>query len=200
MKKLDDKKINELIKIAENDDYLFSLLYISYSNGLKVHSCSTGDKRKNINPNISYIIETTNFDKYRNIIATIEDIPNIIVSTSYDVNIKEKLLTITCFKYNKDEVFFNIASSFEINNYIETKKAISFYKSLYQLICLNKKEVEYLVYDGIKISSSFNTLTKDMIKYQKNSNNIIYKLLYSELDSTNKYDKEPMYKIKELKK
>ena len=199
--KIEKERLNNIIKQAENNDYLFSLLYASYLNGLEINNCSNGDKKKKINPYISYILKYDDIDTYRNIISTVEEIPNIIVDLSYDFYNNKKLLTISCYECNRDEVFYKLTNSFDIKSNIKTKKGKVFFKDMFKLIGLDKKEAEALVYDGIKISSNFNTLTKNMKQYQRMNENIIYKLLYDDLFSKYKakeYDCEPKYKIKEM--
>jgi len=203
---LDKEKINKIIEEADNNDYLFSLLYICYSNGLRISDCSVGNKKNKINPYISFILDKDKIDVYRNIIATLEDIPNVMINTSYDlysdIDYKDKkILKVEVFPHNRDEVLYKLSHIFDVKNKIEKPNTIVFFNRLYNFIVSTKVEIETQIVDGMVVCHEYNTLTKDMIKYMELNENIIWRLLYNETFNKFKeevYDKDPQYKIKEI--
>ena len=204
-KNLDEKTINKIIKEADKNDYLFSLLYVCYSNGLRISECNIGDREKHIYPSVSFILEYDNLEIYKNIIGILEDIPDVIVNTTYDISDTvdykdKKLLTVTMFPYNRDEVFYKLSCIYDIKKDIEDEKNIVFFNRLYNFIVSGREELEYKIHDGIIVCHRFDTLTDELIKYEKNNKNILWRLLYYQ--EFNKYsseecDKKPLYKIKE---
>ena len=203
---LDNEKINKIIEEADNNDYLFSLLYVCYSNGLKISNCTNGNKKKRINPSISFILDQNNIDEYRNIVGLLEDIPNIKIDTGYDLNENvefknKKILKITTYYHNRDEVFYKLSHMYDNKNIITSSKGIVFFTGLYNFICASQKEIESKIEDGMLVCTKFNTLDDSMIKHEIHNDNIILRT-FNNIFSKNeykKYDKEPQYKIKELK-
>lgn len=194
---ISEKFKEDLKKWSEGNEYLYSLLYLSWQHGIRTGACCGGHIERTFNgPYIQFIIDEKNLSYFESIIGAMEDFPDISMEVTYrgGDHIKDDSrfsFIVRCMMHNRMETFYKLADSIINNQQIETQKGKEFYEKMIAYIHQNKKELKQ-EYDKDTIINdiSFSTKTDEYKKYRDEKRNKLYHLKQLLKKEKNKYDKK----------
>lgn len=194
MFEVSDELNKNLIEWSEGNEYLYSLLYLSWQHGIRTDACCGGHpNHKDNDPYIMFIIDEKNLPYFESMIAAIEDIPDVSCDVNYrnNPNIGEDsklVFTVHCMMHNRMETFYRLAEAIQNKKEIKTDKGKKFNKDLINLLHTDKSLIEEEMNNGVTVSSTFTTFTEEREEYL-NSKKRKLRFLRQILTKTNsKYD------------
>lgn len=194
MYKVSDELNINLINWAEGNEYLYSLLYLSWQHGIRTGACCGGhiDHKEN-DPYILFIVDENNLSYFESMIGAIEKIPDIKAEINYrnnpSVNTDSKIVFgVHSMMHNRMEMFYKLSSSILEKNEIETPGGRKFYQDLVKLLNKDKNVLESEINNGVVVGSTFNTFTKEREKYLNDKKKLLYRLRQVILNKHSKYD------------
>lgn len=182
MNKIDEELRKNLVEWSEGNEYLYSLLYLSWQHGIKTGACCGGHAdHKNNDPYIMFIVDDNSMSYIESMIGALEEVPDMHMVVSYRTNPRipdEEKLTfcVHANMYNRMSVFYRLADSIVNRREIKTLNGKSFYDYINRLLHRDKTEIEYDVKTGIIVSRTLSTNSNDYIDYSNNKRKILYRL------------------------
>ena len=194
MQEISNELNNNLRQWSEGNEYLYSLLYLSWQHGIRTSACCGGHKdHKHNDPYILFIVDEENLPFFKSMIGAIEDIPDISANISYRENpqIPEDskiVLAIHCMMHNRMETFYRLAAAILEKREIKTPKGEKFYESLVKMLHTERASLEEDMANNIVVGSSFATVTPEREKYLSDKKKLLFNLRRILLKECSKYD------------
>lgn len=170
--------IQTLKQWAEGNEYLFSLLYLCWEKNIKTYACCAGHEEKNT-PYIGIILNETSFKYVESILAALEGVDNVVISTDYrhhsNLDFKDglndnerKVLTISCKLHNRCEVFFKLACAVDgLPKKVQSERSKLFLQHITNFIEQNDDILKSYLQDKITIGKSISTITEDFKRFEE---------------------------------
>lgn len=206
MKKLTAEEKKNFLEWSEGNRYLYELLCSCWENGITTFASCGGHEQKNGSPYLGMIINDNSLPFIKNILAQIQDMTNIVISSGVRIRDKQlcpdeelRGLAFYAYNYNCCELFYKMRTGIEAKEHKAnlSPKANRFYNMIKSLSATSREELQAEVNDNIVVGSTFSTKTQEFIDFQ-NSNKMaknsklarfFRRLLPFKKSDTTKYEK-----------
>lgn len=194
MNRISEDLDKNLKQWSERNEYLYSLLYLSWKHGIRTSACCGGHIDKKLNdPNIMFIVDEENLPYFESMIGALETIPDISANVNYRANKdipndSRVVLSIHCMMHNRNRTFYELANSILEKKEIKTLKCKAFYNAIVDRLHTDKSLMEEEIRNGGTVASSFNTITREKEEYLERRKKILYRMRNLLTGSKSKYD------------
>lgn len=176
MKKLTAEEKKNFLEWSEGNRYLYELLCSCWENGITTFASCGGHEQKNGSPYLGMIINDNSLPFIKNILAQIQDMTNIVISSGVRIRDKQlcpdeelRGLAFYAYNYNCCELFYKMRTGIEAKEHEAnlSPKANRFYNMIKSLSATSREELQAEVNDNIVVVVLF---------LQKHRNSLIFKI------------------------
>lgn len=175
-KKLTEEVKKNFLKWSEGNKYLYELLCKCWENKIRTFASCGGHEEENNRPYIGIIIDNNSLPIIKSILAQVQDMQNIAITSDARHLGNGKLLSdeelrglvFYAHNYNCCELFYKMKKGIETKerDIALSPKVSRFYELLKELNATSREELQASINDNVIVGSAFSTPTQDFIDFE----------------------------------